>query len=66
MNLTRKHVKYLKKLRIEQKRELLKQISINNNLQEMYLDCCHFTDEEIEQAFDKVLETSLEYSKKLG
>lgn len=60
MKLTRKHVRYLKKLRTEQKRNLLKQIAINNKLTDMYLDCCLFTDQEIEQIFEKVLFSALE------
>ena len=55
MKLNRKSIRKLRNLKVSQKREVLKELAIKNNLQEMYLDCCHFTNEEVKQAYDKLL-----------
>ncbi|MCI8568344.1 MAG: hypothetical protein HFG48_03385 [Bacilli bacterium] len=55
MKLNRESRRKLKHLNINKKREVLKQLAINNDLSEMYLDVCHFTDEEVKQAYDKLL-----------
>lgn len=52
MKLNREKYRRLKRMPVIAKREALKQLAINNNLAEMYLDCFYFTDKEIEQAFD--------------
>lgn len=60
MKLNRKHIRRLKKLSVNQKREFLKEIAKAKDLQEMYLDILHFTDEEVKELFEKVLNNALE------
>lgn len=56
MKLTKKQIKKLRKLPLYIKRATLREIAINNNLSEMYTDVMLFTDDEIEQAYQKVLD----------
>ena len=59
MKINREKYRRLKRMPVSVKREALKQLAINNNLGEMYLDVKHFTDEQIELAFAEVLHYAL-------
>lgn len=59
MKINREKLRRLKRMPVSAKRESLKQLAINNNLSEMYIDIMIFTDEQIELAFAEVLHYAL-------
>lgn len=66
MKLNRVHIRMLKRLNVNKKREFLKEVAKAKDLDSMYLDVLHFTDEQVKEAFDKVLNNALEDIKNGG
>jgi len=60
MNLNRKNIGFLKKMPIKNKREFIKDLMIQDNLS---FNIYTVSDKQVNEAFDKILNTALEEIK---